>query len=72
MTSRPARSLTEMERLVLSFSATGLGTVEVAEQLGLPPDEVRRHLRAAILALGAQSKLEAVVFAAREGLIRLP
>ena len=67
-----APALTELEHLVLRLSATGLTTDEVADRLGLSPDEVRRHVAAAMVALGASSKLEAVVHALRRGLIRLP
>ena len=70
----PCRSLvlTELEHLVLRLSATGLTTVEVAAGLGMSPDDVRRHMGRAIAALGARSKLEAVVLALRLGLIDLP
>jgi DNA-binding CsgD family transcriptional regulator len=43
----------------------------VADRLGMDPDEVRRHLARAMAALGARSKLEAVVLALRAGLIDL-
>ena len=66
------RALTMMERLVLRLSVTGLLTHEVADHLGTSPDEVRRHVAGALAALGARSKLEAVVLALRLGLIELP
>ena len=69
---REAVALTEMERLVPGVSATGMVTDEVAEHLRVDPDQVRRHLRDAIVALAASSKLEAVVIALRLGLIELP
>ncbi len=69
--SRPL-ALTAMECLVLRLSATGLTTGEVAEHLRIGLDQARRHLRDAIVALGASSKLEAVVIALRRGLIDLP
>ena len=65
-------ALTAAERRVLQASARGLPTDEVAAHLGLSPDEVRRHVAAAMVALGARSKLEAVVLAIRRGLIDLP
>ena len=65
-------ALTELDRLVLRLSATGLTTAEVAAHLDMEPDEVRRHMGCAIAALGARSKLEAVVLALRLGLIDLP
>ena len=66
-----AAALTELEHLVLRLSATGLQTDEVAEHLGIGVDEVRLHLERAMAALGARSKLEAVVLALRAGLIEL-
>ncbi len=45
---------------------------EIAAHLGTPADEVCAHLAQAIAALGARSKLEAVVIAFRLGLIDLP
>ena len=59
-------------RRTLALSAAGLNTAEVAERLGLDPDTVRRHVEQAKLALGATSKLEAVVRALRLGLIAAP
>ncbi len=66
-----ARPLTGMGLRVLRLSATGLTTDEVAECLGMRPDEVRRCLVTAMAALGARSKLEAVVLALRAGLIEM-
>ena len=63
--------LREQQR-VLELSATGALSSEVATILGLSPDEVRVHIALAVFALGARSKLEAVVIALRRGLIRLP
>ena len=59
-------------RRVLELLATGLGTDEAAGQLGRPPADVRGDLRRAMEALGASSKLEAIVIAIREGLIDRP
>ena len=67
-----APALTELEHRVLCLSATGLLTDEVAIQLGMDPDEVRRHIGGAMAALGTRSKLKAVVLALRRGLIDLP
>jgi len=65
-------ALSERERQALCLSATGLLTDEVAEQIGIPPAEVRRHVTGAMAVLGARSKLEAVVLALELGLIDLP
>jgi len=66
------RELGGDERRVLALAATGLMTDEVAARLGMSPNDARRHLARAIDALGAGSKLHAVVIAFRRGLIDLP
>ena len=67
-----ARPLTEMGLRVLRLSASGMTAEEVAEHLDLDLAQVQRHLREAIVAVGARSKLEAVVIALRQGLIDPP
>ena len=64
--------LTVLERDVLAASAAGLGVREVAEELDVSPDAVRRSLGSAMVILGACSKLEAVIIALRRGLIDVP
>jgi DNA-binding NarL/FixJ family response regulator len=54
---------------VLELSAHGTTAQEVAASLRLSRDEVHEHLAAAIRSLGAQSKLEAILFALRRSLI---
>ena len=71
MGSHRASALTGIERLVLRLSATGLTTAEVAEELGIAPDEARQHVARVMDAFGARSKLEAVVLALRAGLVGL-
>ena len=66
-----ASGLTGLECRVLRLSAAGLLTGEVADRLAMGPDEVRRHVGGAMAALGARSKLEAVVLALRAGLVEL-
>ena len=59
--------LTMGERRVLSLSATGLVVADVAEALGVSAEEVGARLASAVDKLGARSKLEAVLTAARRG-----
>jgi DNA-binding CsgD family transcriptional regulator len=59
--------LTAHERVVLASAATGRSTHEIAEHLGLSPDVVRATLGSARVRLGARSKLETVLIAARMG-----
>jgi DNA-binding NarL/FixJ family response regulator len=64
--------LSEDQRRVLSLAARGLVSSEIAERLGWPQPDVQDQLRLAIHALGARSKLEAVIIARRRGSIELP
>jgi DNA-binding NarL/FixJ family response regulator len=64
--------LTPRQQTVLALLATGLTSHTVAAVLRAPVDEVRADTRGAILALGAHSKLEAVVIALRDRLVRFP
>jgi LuxR family transcriptional regulator, regulator of acetate metabolism len=66
-----ASVLSAQQQAVLALSAAGLISTEVAETLQVPVAEVRSHLADAIRALGARSKLEAVIIALRSGLIQL-
>jgi len=63
--------LTRAELDILTASAAGMGTAEVAASLGLATDVVRAHVASAAATLGARSKLEAVILASRAGLIHL-
>ena len=57
---------------VLEAMALGLTIQEVAGRLDMSIDEVRRRLADAIGSLGASSRLDAIMTAARRGLIDLP
>ena len=64
--------LTARQQAVLALLATGLTSRTVAGIVRVPVDEVQADIRDAILALGARSKLEAVIIAVRGQLIRYP
>jgi DNA-binding NarL/FixJ family response regulator len=64
--------LTEREREVLGFLAAGKGTRDIADTLFLSVNTVRNYVASILAKLGAHSKLEAVVVAVREGVIRRP
>jgi two-component system response regulator DesR len=59
--------LTVEERRVLSLSARGLSVIEVAGALGTRAAVVHVWLASAMEKLGARSKLEAIIIAARRG-----
>jgi DNA-binding NarL/FixJ family response regulator len=62
---------TPRELDVLRLVADGQDTVTVAMRLGIAPHTVEWHVRHLIEKLGAHSKLQAVVTAARLGLIEI-
>jgi LuxR family transcriptional regulator len=61
--------LTGEERAALRLAATGLTGAEVGEVMGAPAALAREWLASAVHKLGARSKLEAVLFADRMGLL---
>jgi len=61
--------LTPRQYQVLTRLASGLSPAEIAEELDLRPITVRNHLQAAMERLGARTRLEAVLTAARAGLL---
>lgn len=66
----PAR-LTDREREVLQVFADGLSTHDVAQQLFISERTVQSHLRSILSKLDLSSKLQAVVWALRQGEITL-
>jgi DNA-binding NarL/FixJ family response regulator len=63
--------LTTREREVLGLLADGCSTEEIGSQLFLSLHTVRNHVRNILTKLHARTKLEAVVIAARAGLVDL-
>jgi DNA-binding NarL/FixJ family response regulator len=63
--------LTAREREVLDLLANGCSTDEIQQQLFLSQHTVRNHVRNVLNKLHARTKLEAVVIAARAGLVDL-
>ncbi|CAA9545229.1 MAG: Two-component transcriptional response regulator, LuxR family [uncultured Thermomicrobiales bacterium] len=63
--------LTRREREVLTLMAEGLGDREVAERLCVSKDTVRTHMGNLLDKLGVESRLQAVLLAARHGAVRL-
>ena len=65
----PTSPLTEQERRVLELLAKGKNPAQVARELGIAPRTLRNHLHHANQKLHTCSRLEAVMQAARRGLI---
>jgi DNA-binding NarL/FixJ family response regulator len=66
-----AAKFTRRELDVLRLLAEGHDTVTLAQQLGIAPHTVEWHIRHLIEKLGVHSKLQAVIAAARLGLIEV-
>ena len=63
--------LTPRECQVLELMAEGLSNKEIGSQLGVSPHTAKFHVTALLDKLGAETRTEAVVLAARAGLLAL-
>ncbi len=71
-TARAALSrLTPREREILAALAQGLTDTEIAEQLHIRHETVRTHMVNVLHKLGVDSRLKALVFAVRHGLVAI-
>jgi DNA-binding NarL/FixJ family response regulator len=61
--------LTGRERAILARVMEGQSTLEIARDLGIAPVTVRKHLQNVLTKLGVHSRLEAVAYAMRTGLM---
>jgi DNA-binding CsgD family transcriptional regulator len=61
--------LTEREREILGLLAQGLRNDDIAARLYISPQTVQTHVRNLLAKLGVHSKLEAVAFAVRHGMV---
>jgi len=60
--------LTEREREMVAWVATGRSNAEIAAALVVSPDTVRTHVSRAMVKLGARDRAQLVVFAIESGL----
>lgn len=67
----PPLALTPREQQVLELVAEGLSNKEIGAQLGVSPHTAKFHVTALLDKLGAETRTEAVVLAARSGLLDL-
>jgi DNA-binding NarL/FixJ family response regulator len=70
-TERAIGRLTPRERELIQILAEGLADKEIAARLHLTVGTVRRHLASIFEKLGVQSRLQALIVAARHGLVHL-
>lgn len=66
-----AEGLTPREREVLDALAEGLSDKEIAEKLFVSTETVRTHMVNILAKLGVNSRLQALVFAVRHGLVKI-
>ncbi|HYD40288.1 MAG TPA: LuxR C-terminal-related transcriptional regulator [Anaeromyxobacter sp.] len=67
----PAEPLTNREREVLALLAEGLANKAIAARLGISDHTAKFHVNAILAKLGVESRAEAIVRAARMGLVVL-
>ena len=60
--------LTDREREMVAWVATGRSNAEIAAELVISPDTVRTHVSRAMIKLGARDRAQLVVFAIESGL----
>ena len=65
----PSQFLTEREREALSRLVRGESTAGMARAMGVRVSTARTHIDAVLCKLGAHTRLEAVAYAVREGLV---
>ena len=63
--------LTAREREVLQGLAAGLGDKEIAQRLYISTETARTHMVNILAKLGVDTRLQALVFAVRHGLVRI-
>jgi len=71
LTAVAPMALTPREHQVLELLAEGLSNKEIGAQLGVSPHTAKFHVTALLDKFGAETRTEAVVLAARAGLLEL-
>lgn len=63
--------LTPREREVLARLVKGEGTTSMARSMGVRLSTIRTHIDSVLIKLGVHSRLEAVAYAVREGMVNV-
>jgi two-component system nitrate/nitrite response regulator NarL len=61
--------LTRREREIIGHLVAGFSTKAIAERLSISPRTVRNHVNNVLAKLGVHSRLEAVTYSIRNGLL---
>ncbi len=72
VTRAAVESLTSREKQVLRALADGLNNKEIARRLGITVETERNYLSSIFSKLGVHSRLQALVFAVRHGIVEIP
>lgn len=64
--------LSERELEILQLLATGVSNKQIAQQLVISANTVKVHLRNIFSKIGVASRMEATLYAMREGLVQMP
>jgi DNA-binding NarL/FixJ family response regulator len=67
-----ANQLTDREREVLTLLGNGYGSSDISHRMAVAPNTVRTHIQNILTKLQVHSRLEAVAFAQRHGIIEPP
>jgi DNA-binding NarL/FixJ family response regulator len=67
-----AQQITSREKEILQALADGLNDKEIAERLEISFETVRNHMKSIFAKLGADSRLQAALFAVRYGIVEVP
>jgi PAS domain S-box-containing protein len=70
--ARSFDDLTPRQQEVLRLLSEGLETQDIAKRLGIADETARNHIRGLLRAIGAHSRLEAVVMGMRMGVLDHP
>jgi DNA-binding NarL/FixJ family response regulator len=67
--TEPPKELTQRERQVLELLVAGLSNRQIADMINLSENTTRKHLRNILEKLHLNNRVEAAVYAVKQGLV---